>query len=72
MKRSSFLQKRALHFPEASPLEIDPGYVDTAIRRWQAFTGKDAIHFESGEAFDDRAARPPDNAIAAISRRRAS
>jgi DNA modification methylase len=25
-------------------IEIDPAYVDVAIRRWQAFTGKEAIH----------------------------
>jgi len=25
-------------------LEIDPGYVDVAVRRWQMFTGSDAVH----------------------------
>ena len=24
-------------------LELDPLYVDTAVRRWQAYTGRDAI-----------------------------
>src|SRR5215472_9683337 len=29
-------------------LELDPGYVDTAIRRWQAFTGDKARHVATG------------------------
>jgi hypothetical protein len=33
-------------------LEIDPRYVDVAIRRWQAFTGRDALHAETGLTFD--------------------
>jgi DNA modification methylase len=37
-------------------LELDPGYVDTAIRRWQALTGGKACHAESGRSFDDLAA----------------
>jgi DNA modification methylase len=40
----------------ARALEIEPRYVDVAVRRWQAMTGKKAIHAETGEAFDDRAA----------------
>lgn len=32
-------------------MEIDPAYVDVAIERWQAFTGQDAVHAESGETF---------------------
>ena len=32
-------------------LEIDPNYVDTTIRRWQAYTGQQAIHAESGRSF---------------------
>lgn len=36
-------------------LEYEPRYVDVAIRRWQEFTGKDAIHAASGEAFNDAA-----------------
>ncbi len=32
-------------------IEIDPLYVDTAIRRWQADTGQDAIHAVSGQSF---------------------
>jgi DNA modification methylase len=38
-------------------IEYDPAYVDVAIRRWQAFTGKDALLDESGETFDEVQAR---------------
>jgi hypothetical protein len=34
-------------------VERDPYGLDVAIRRWQAFTGKDAIHLRTGERFDD-------------------
>jgi DNA modification methylase len=37
-------------------LELDPGYVDTAIRRWQTLTGGKARHATSGRSFDDLAA----------------
>ncbi len=33
-------------------IEIDPLYVDVAIRRWQTYTGEPAIHATSGERFD--------------------
>jgi DNA modification methylase len=36
-------------------IELDPGYVDTAIRRWQALTGGTASHAVSGRYFDDLA-----------------
>ena len=36
-------------------LELDPGYVDTAIRRWQILTGDKARHAVTGRYFDDRA-----------------
>jgi DNA modification methylase len=36
-------------------LEIDPGYVDTTIRRWQALTGGNARHVASDRSFDDLA-----------------
>ena len=32
-------------------IELDPVYVDVAIRRWQKMTGKDAIYRKSGETF---------------------
>ena len=34
-------------------LELDPGYVDTAIRRWQTLTGDQARHAATGRSFDD-------------------
>jgi hypothetical protein len=34
-------------------MEIDPPYVDTAIRRWQRVTGDRAIHGVSGKSFDE-------------------
>jgi hypothetical protein len=37
-------------------IEIDPLYVDTAIRRWQKHSGDHAIHSETGKCFDDLAA----------------
>ena len=36
-------------------LELNPAYVDVIVRRWQAFTGRTAIHQASGKSFDDRA-----------------
>ena len=36
-------------------LELDPAYVDTTIRRWQALTGGSARHAASGRSFDDLA-----------------
>jgi DNA modification methylase len=37
-------------------LEIDPLYVDIAIRRWQAYTRRDAVLNGTGETFDEVAA----------------
>jgi len=34
-------------------VEIDPAYVDLAIRRWQAFTGRDAVHTKTGLTFEE-------------------
>jgi len=36
-------------------LELDPAYVDTIIRRWQALTSGSARHAASGRGFDDLA-----------------
>ena len=36
-------------------LEIEPHYVDVAIRRWEAFTRRDAVHAETGQTFADLA-----------------
>ena len=38
-------------------LEIDPVYVDTAVRRWQNFTKRDAILQGSRKTFDELAAK---------------
>ena len=37
-------------------VECDPAYVDVAIRRWQAYTRKDAILVGDGRTFDEVAA----------------
>lgn len=34
-------------------IEIDPLYVDTAVRRWQKFTGATAVRAADGRTFDD-------------------
>ncbi len=43
-------------------IEIDPFYIDTAIRRWQAITGQPAVHAETGHDFatlaEERANEP--------------
>jgi DNA modification methylase len=38
-------------------VEIEPAYVDLAIRRWQEMTGDQAVHAESGVPFDELEAR---------------
>ena len=42
---------------KARALEIDPTYVDVAVRRWEAYAGKSAILAESGETFETTADR---------------
>jgi DNA modification methylase len=34
-------------------IEIDPAYVDVIIRRWQALTGDEARHIETGRTFSE-------------------
>lgn len=41
----------------AYAMDIEPRYVDVAVRRWQAFTGKDAVDAKSGRTFDQLAER---------------
>jgi DNA modification methylase len=36
-------------------MELSPAYVDVAVKRWQEFTGKDAIHEASGKTFKELA-----------------
>src|SRR5213079_3408378 len=38
---------------KARLLEIDPRYAEVIIRRWQEFTGREAVH-ESGTPFNER------------------
>jgi hypothetical protein len=39
-------------------LELASTYVDVVVRRWQLFTGRNAVHQASGQSFDERAERP--------------
>lgn len=34
-------------------IELEPKYCDVTIRRWQDFTGQDAIHAETGKTFNE-------------------
>jgi len=34
-------------------MELDEKYVDVIINRWQSYTGKDAIHIESGKTYKE-------------------
>jgi DNA modification methylase len=36
----------------AAAIELDPAYVDVAIKRWEAMTDKEAVHIESGLTFE--------------------
>jgi DNA modification methylase len=38
-------------------LELNPAYVDVIVRRWQLFTGRNALHHASRQSFDERAPR---------------
>jgi hypothetical protein len=45
---------------KAAAMELDPVYVDTAIRRWQALMGNAAVHASTGLSFaehEERASR---------------
>lgn len=37
-------------------MELNPAYVDVAVRRWQTFAGAEAIHAETGQSFSELAA----------------
>lgn len=37
-------------------IELDPAYVDVAVKRWQDFTGKETIHESDGRSFAQHAA----------------
>ena len=48
---------------KARAMDLDPRYVDVAIRRWQAFTGRDAIHADSGLTFGEIAEQRTEAAV---------
>jgi DNA modification methylase len=41
-------------------VEVEPRFVDVAVRRWQAFTRKDAINLATGKCFEEMAANQAD------------
>jgi DNA modification methylase len=43
----------------AHAIEIDPTYVDVAVKRWSEFTGLDAVHEETGKTFAEMALERP-------------
>lgn len=45
----------------AYAIELDPRYVDTAVRRWETFTGHAAVHAETGQTFAETAAQRSDD-----------
>src|SRR5262249_48764820 len=49
----------------AYTLELEPRFVDVAIKRWQAFSRKDAIHVETGLTFDEVASERATKPVAA-------
>ena len=38
-------------------MELEPRYVDTAIKRWQDLTGEEALHADTGLNFNDLASK---------------
>jgi DNA modification methylase len=54
---------------QARAIEIDPRYVDVAIRRWQAFTGRDAVHIDTGLTFEEVTSDRRDPVLARSNRR---
>jgi DNA modification methylase len=50
---------------KARALEIDPAYVDVAVRRWQIYTGKRAVLAATGETFEEREEQCASQAVAA-------
>jgi DNA modification methylase len=53
----------------ARTLELEPRFVDVAIRRWQAFTRRDALHADNGRSFDEIAAERLGRGIRPVARR---
>jgi DNA modification methylase len=42
-------------------IEIEPGYIDVAIRRWSTMTGEEAVLADTGETFAEAASRRCDD-----------
>ena len=38
-------------------MEIDPHYVDVAVKRWQDYTGKSAVLVATGQTFEEASER---------------
>jgi len=51
-------------------MEIDPIYADVCIRRWQAYTKRDAVLASTGETFDELADSRPVGGTSVDTRRR--
>jgi hypothetical protein len=52
----------------ARTIELDPKYVDVAVRRWEKWSGKQARHADSGLTFAEEAARRISHSNAASDR----
>jgi hypothetical protein len=50
---SGVLARATYRCRRGRPIEIDPAYVDVAIRRWQTYTGKTAALLATGETFEE-------------------
>jgi len=50
-------------------IELNPGYVDVAVERWQQFTGETAVLESSGEAFEEMRSDQRDEPPAALEER---
>jgi DNA modification methylase len=50
-------------------IEIDPRYVDVAVRRWQRITRKDAILEATGQTFDELLAARTNPSMCAAKKR---
>jgi len=50
---------------ESSLMELDPKYADVIVKRWQDFTGRQAVHEESGLSFEAEAAERGRDLVAA-------
>ena len=38
-------------------MELDPKYADVIVKRWQDFTGKNAVHEADGRTFNEIAGK---------------